>query len=101
MPEITLTCMDCGKEFAFTESEQDFYREKGFEHEPKRCGDCRKKRKDSKRGTSRGRGGHQRSERQSFEVVCSACGISTNVPFKPKEGTPVYCRPCFEKQKSR
>jgi hypothetical protein len=36
---------DCGKEFVFTEGEQAFYKEKGFENEPQRCPDCRKARK--------------------------------------------------------
>ena len=33
----TLTCADCGQEFTFTASEQDFYAERGFT-EPRRCG---------------------------------------------------------------
>lgn len=45
MPDKTLTCKDCGKEFVFTEGEQDFYREKGLQNEPQRCLDCRKAKK--------------------------------------------------------
>ncbi len=41
----TLTCTDCGAEFTFTVGEQEFYAEKGFTNEPKRCRDCRQKRK--------------------------------------------------------
>nr|WP_245301330.1 MULTISPECIES: zinc-ribbon domain-containing protein [Thermoanaerobacterium] len=41
----TLVCKDCGKEFVFTEGEQAFYKEKGFENEPQRCPECRKARK--------------------------------------------------------
>ena len=37
----TLVCQDCGKEFIFTEGEQAFYKEKGFDNEPKRCVECR------------------------------------------------------------
>ncbi len=37
MADKTLTCKDCGKEFVFTEGEQEFYKEKGFENEPQRC----------------------------------------------------------------
>jgi CxxC-x17-CxxC domain-containing protein len=40
----TLTCADCGQEFTFTASEQDFYAQRGFS-EPRRCGNCRAKRK--------------------------------------------------------
>ncbi|MFD3158090.1 zinc-ribbon domain-containing protein [Haloimpatiens sp. FM7330] len=45
MADRTLVCQDCGKEFVFTEGEQAFYKEKGFENEPKRCPECRKARK--------------------------------------------------------
>lgn len=41
----TLVCQDCGKEFAFTAGEQAFYKEKGLTNEPKRCKECRDKRK--------------------------------------------------------
>ena len=34
----TLVCQDCGKEFIFTEGEQAFYKEKGFDNEPKSVG---------------------------------------------------------------
>ncbi|MCH5166008.1 MAG: zinc-ribbon domain-containing protein [Clostridiales bacterium] len=42
MTDKVLTCRDCGKEFTFTAGEQEFYAEKGFEHEPTRCPECRK-----------------------------------------------------------
>lgn len=45
----TLQCSDCGAEFVFTAGEQEFYAEKGFENEPKRCTDCRTKRKNDKK----------------------------------------------------
>jgi hypothetical protein len=48
MADKTLVCKDCGKEFVFTESEQAFYKEKGFENEPQRCPECRKARKQQK-----------------------------------------------------
>ena len=41
----TLVCQDCGKEFVFTAGEQAFYKEKGLDNEPKRCKECRDKRK--------------------------------------------------------
>lgn len=40
-----LTCRDCGKEF-FTEGEKEFYENKGLTL-PKRCKDCREKRKQA------------------------------------------------------
>ena len=45
MADKTLTCKDCGSEFVFTEGEQNFYKEKGFENEPQRCPDCRRAKK--------------------------------------------------------
>ena len=41
----TLTCCECGQEFVFTASEQEFYAEKGFTNEPRRCPTCRQARK--------------------------------------------------------
>ena len=52
MPDKTLVCQDCGKEFVFTEGEQAFYKEKGFENEPKRCPECRKAKKQQRRQNS-------------------------------------------------
>ena len=48
MANKTLTCKDCGSEFLFTEGEQAFYKEKGFENEPVRCPACRKAKKQAR-----------------------------------------------------
>ena len=45
----TVKCCDCGEDFVFTAGEQEFYAEKGFVNEPKRCKSCRDKRKSEKR----------------------------------------------------
>ena len=37
--------------------------------------------------------------REFFKAVCSDCGKECEVPFKPTEGRPVYCRECFQKHK--
>ncbi len=63
MADKTLTCKDCNSEFVFTEGEQAFYQEKGFENEPQRCPDCRRARKaerNNNRGGNRGFGGGNR-----------------------------------------
>jgi CxxC-x17-CxxC domain-containing protein len=49
----TLTCSDCGMEFAFTEREQAFYAEKGFS-EPRRCPSCRASRKAARQSEGGG-----------------------------------------------
>jgi hypothetical protein len=50
MPDKTIKCKDCGTDFVFTENEQKFYKEKGFENEPQRCPDCRRARKQQREG---------------------------------------------------
>jgi len=35
-----------------------------------------------------------------FEIKCDECGKNATVPFKPKEGKPVYCSTCFSKRTS-
>lgn len=42
----TIQCIDCGEEFTFTAGEQAFYKEKGLNNEPKRCRECRNKKKE-------------------------------------------------------
>jgi CxxC-x17-CxxC domain-containing protein len=37
--------------------------------------------------------------REMHNVKCSECGKDTQVPFKPREGRPVYCRDCYQKHK--
>ncbi len=53
MGDKTLKCKDCGADFTFTEGEQAFYKEKGFENEPQRCPECRRSRKQQ-RNNNRG-----------------------------------------------
>lgn len=113
----TLACRDCGKQFTFTAGEQEFYSTRGFS-EPTRCADCRAVRKASREGGDFGRGrsydgesrggrdsyGGGRSEqgpRQMFQAVCADCGKTTEVPFEPRQGRPVYCRDCFEQRNPR
>lgn len=44
MPDKTLLCKDCGKEFVFTDNEQRDFKRKEWEA-PKRCPDCRSAKK--------------------------------------------------------
>jgi len=46
--DLTLTCKDCGAKFAFTEKDQEFFKEKGYEP-PKRCKPCRAAKKQASR----------------------------------------------------
>lgn len=53
MEDKVIACKDCGAEFVFTVGEQEFYKEKGFENEPVRCPDCRRKRKEARNNYER------------------------------------------------
>ncbi len=39
--------------------------------------------------------------REWHKAVCSECGNECEVPFKPTEGKPVYCKECFAKRNPR
>jgi CxxC-x17-CxxC domain-containing protein len=103
MADQTLTCTDCGAEFTFTESEQEFYQSKGFST-PGRCPSCRAARKAARNaggysGSSYGGGGGgYGGERQMYPAVCAQCGKQTEVPFQPRGDRPVYCSDCFRAQ---
>jgi CxxC-x17-CxxC domain-containing protein len=60
----TLTCADCGQEFTFTSSEQEFYAQRAFS-EPRRCPSCRASRKAARQanggGSSYAGGGYSSS----------------------------------------
>ncbi len=49
--------------------------------------------------------GGRRNDRPSFgpremhKITCSDCGNEAEVPFKPVDGRPVYCRDCYQKHK--
>lgn len=60
MADKLLVCKDCGAEFTFTEGEQEFYKEKGFENEPQRCPDCRRARKQQRNSRRGGQSGGNR-----------------------------------------
>ena len=37
--------------------------------------------------------------RELTDTTCSECGQACQVPFKPTEGKPVYCRDCYRKRR--
>jgi CxxC-x17-CxxC domain-containing protein len=37
--------------------------------------------------------------REMHKAVCSECKKECEVPFKPTEGKPVYCKDCYQKHK--
>ena len=39
------------------------------------------------------------SHREMHKAICADCGKECEVPFKPKEGRPVYCKECYAKHR--
>ncbi len=78
-----IICRDCSAEFTFTDGEQEFYASKNLSN-PQRCKACRAAKKAN--------GGKP----AMHDAVCSNCGNTCQVPFKPQEGRPVLCRECFK-----
>ncbi len=97
----TIPCCDCGTDFDFSATEQEFYLSKGFVNDPKRCPTCRATRKTERNGNT-GNGASYNSgyiPRQMYPAICSDCGKAAQVPFEPRNGKPVYCSDCFRKVK--
>ena len=85
----TLICKDCGNE-SHSQQENRILCRKGSQNSPARCKDCRMARKNAS-----GRNG-QRREVVMYDTVCADCGKETQVPFKPTNARPVYCKECFD-----
>ena len=95
--DVMLRCSECGQEFVFTASEQQFFQERGYSS-PKRCKSCRQAKQS---GGSFGQQGGGRSTGYSSggtetTVVCASCGQTTTVPFEPRGDRPVYCKNCYK-----
>ncbi len=94
-----IQCSDCGREFTHSAEDQEFFQEKGFTNEPKRCPICRQAKKAERgEGGSRGFSSYG-SPRQMFPVTCADCGKDTEVPFEPRGDKPVYCSDCYRKNR--
>ena len=105
---FTATCGDCGNECQIPFKPKDdrpvYCRECFQNHKPpQRSGDSR-----YGRGSSYGRndggsrfssGSRDNRPREMFTATCGDCGNECQIPFKPKEDRPVYCRECFQNHK--
>ena len=66
----TLNCVDCGVEFIHSAADQEYYQQKGFTSDPKRCASCRAYRRSTRDGGSTdvrsigGPRGYERTEDQ-------------------------------------
>ncbi len=97
----SLQCVDCGINFTFSAQDQEFFAQKGYTNEPKRCPTCREARKTERGGSGGGfgGGGSYGARRQMFPATCAQCGKATQVPFEPRSGKPVYCSDCYRNVK--
>ncbi|MFH0838865.1 MAG: CxxC-x17-CxxC domain-containing protein [Candidatus Omnitrophota bacterium] len=43
---------------------------------------------------------NRHSERVMYKAICAACGKECEIPFRPREGRPVYCKECFSRHRS-
>jgi len=60
----------------------------------------RNRRFDNRRGGFNRRP-FDRGPREMHKAICTECGKECEVPFKPTEGKPVFCRECFAKKRER
>ncbi len=106
---FTATCGDCGNEcqipFKPKEDRPVYCSECFQKHKPERRGGgsrfgrggSRYGRND--RGSRFGRGSRDDRPREMFTATCGDCGNECQIPFKPKEDRPVYCKECFQQHK--
>ncbi len=79
-----LVCKNCGKEFIFSASEQEFFASKGYTNDPTKCKDCRRLAKLEK-------------EQRGSTAVCVNCGKTEKVTFTVTHPDTILCNDCFEK----
>jgi hypothetical protein len=95
-----LTCRECGRQFMFTEGEQEFYDQRGL-MPPARCKECRSKKEKPPHNSTCSECGAKlekvtavycescASTTQPTHITCSKCGIESD------QAAPVYCESCF------
>ncbi len=91
-----LRCVYCAREFSFTETEQQYFSEKGYE-EPKRCPTCRGRKKENSRDEHDNNGNRREAGNQKnryYHVSCFACGTQTTIYYRPSPERPALCSGC-------
>ena len=108
----TATCGDCGNEcqvpFKPKEDRPVYCRECFQNHKPAPIEGGGRFGGRSGGGRSGGFGGDRGSRfgnrddrpREMHDAKCGDCGTDCQVPFKPREDRPVYCRECFQSHKN-
>jgi CxxC-x17-CxxC domain-containing protein len=88
----TLTCATPGAAFPFTSGERGFFARKGLSSAPRLCAPCRQARNRARTSPSPP---VSAPPRPRFRSACGSCGVPTEVPFRPANGRPIYCRDCY------
>lgn len=81
-------CDECGRECEVP------FRPTG--DKPIYCNDCFRLKRDGGSGKRDFRKSNF-ADKKRYTAICSKCGTSCEVPFKPTDGKPVYCDKCFSK----
>jgi len=92
-------CADCGNDCQLPFKPKD--------DRPVYCRECFQKHKPAPRSgggyggrSGGGYGGRDDRPREMFDAKCADCGNECQIPFKPKEDRPVYCRECFQNHRN-
>lgn len=88
----SLQCSDCGALFNFSAVDQEYFKSRGYNNDPKRCTPCRQARQTGNRSSN-----SYAPKRELHSITCSQCGKDATVPFEPRNGSPVYCSDCYSK----
>ena len=92
LEQKNFVCLECRNTFVFSTGEQEFFKNRGLSHEPKRCPDCRVLMRMRRLG---------KSTALASRIACADCGQYTTLPFQPKGNRPLYCSACFVKKQWR
>lgn len=87
----TITCVECGQPFVHSAGAQEFYAQKGFTSDPKRCPDCRKMKKEKGGGGGGGSyagatGGRRQSSTSDNDALFGGGGRSSGGGGSRSEG---------------
>lgn len=83
-------CIDCGRVFELEKAREEFFSSVKFLNKVKHCQSC-----------------FNEKLKLIWEVpgkkrviLCSVCGVEQKVFFTPSEDSPVFCKGCYEEQKT-
>jgi CxxC-x17-CxxC domain-containing protein len=98
--DTSIACIDCNGHFIWTAGEQAFFLEKNLLNPPKRCKEC-KRAKNRRLAAIEMAQATGKPHKIEVNAECAQCKEKTTVPFYPSQGRPVYCRACFDTNKTR